>query len=243
MPGRRGRKPTQKPSAVSAAGSYTSKKGVRGRRTPARTTALSDVQSAAKAKPEQSGSLVDQAKDAASSYLTPDIDAAKEKFDYRKSAQERASSAANAMAINEASKSQRVSSRKKSRANELAKVHGRSDEEKIKSQAVSARNSKVLRDAALTVAPGGAASAALTKVGYAKKGLGVAKTLAKGASKLGKGSIKKGLTTGAKALASRAQKAGAKKIAKASLAKGVKLAKYKGKLAAQGELNKAASKA
>ena len=125
----------------------------------------------------------------------------------------------------------------------MERVHGRTDEEKIRSLASADRNRKVVGDALSFVAPGGAAGAAVAKVGYAKKGLQAAKTGLKVASKLGKGAVKKGAKKAVGAVANRARKAGVKGVAKYASKQGTKLAKYKGKILAQSKANENLSKA
>ena len=190
-------------------------------------------------------SYYNRGKKAAEAYFTPDVDKARAGFDYAKSAKERQESAAAAKRLAETSKTQRVSGRKKSRANELARVHGRSDEEKIQSQAVAARNRRVARDTALTALPGGAASGALAKAGLAAKGAKAVATAGKTALKLGSQtgkSLAKKAATGvakyAKGQVKRAQKAGAKKIANKVAALALKKGKAKAKMKAQGFANK-----
>ena len=177
------------------------------------------------------------AKKASADYFRPDTAAAAQNFDYAKSQKDREESAASKARIDAVSKNQRVSGRAKSRANELAKVHGRSDEQKIQSKAVSSRNAKVVRDAAAFVAPGGALGAATAKVGYAKKAYKLGKHALGAARKLGTGSIKAGVKKGAATVAKRVAEKGVKGSAKYAAKKGVALAKYKGKIAAKGTAN------
>ena len=179
------------------------------------------------------------AKKVASDYLRPDTASAAANFDYSKSAKERQESAAAKKRIAEASVNQRVSGRKKSRANELAAIHGRTDEEKIQSKAVSERNAKLVRDAAAFVAPGGALGAATAKVGYAKKAFKAGKHVLGAARKLGAGSVKAGIKKGAATVAKRVAQKGVKGSAKYAAKQGVKFAKYKGKIAAKGAANEA----
>ena len=179
------------------------------------------------------------AKKATADYFRPDVQSAAANFDYSKSAKERQESAEAKKRIMEASKTQRVSGRKKTRANELAAVHGRSDEAKIRSKAVSDRNAKVVRDTGAFVAPGGALGAATAKVGYAKKAYKLGKHALGAAKKLGAGSVKQGVKKGTATLAKRVAKSGVKGSAKFAAKQGAKFAKYKGKIAAKGAANEA----
>ncbi|MGI9549172.1 MAG: hypothetical protein ACR2M7_04275 [Bdellovibrionales bacterium] len=187
------------------------------------------------------GAAVNYGKEAVQNYLEPDIEGAAEEFNYEESQKKREDTRAAADKINETSKKQRVSSRAQSRANDLARIEGRSDEEKIRSKAIGDRNSKVIKDAALTFAPGGAAGAIAAKAGYVKKGVQLAKAGLKTASKLGKGNVVKGVKAAAQVGLNRAKSAGSKKLATAAVKKGVKFAKYKGKIKAKGYANKAAA--
>lgn len=191
-----------------------------------------------KAASQAYGNVTKAAKD----YLSPDTKAAAKDFDYDNSAKKRADSARKLKELNERTASgQRVSGRAASRTRDIARIEGRSDEEKIKSKAIGNRNSKVIQDAASFIAPGGAAGAIAAKAGYIKKGVSLAKNAAKAASKLGKGSIKKGVKSAAQVAANRAKKAGAKNVAKAALKKGLKGVKYKAKVTAKGNANQYAS--
>ena len=197
------------------------------------------ARAAQKAKVDAAGEAASAQGSAVKNYLGAGVDRAREAagFDRAKSQRLRQQSAADKKRIDATSKTQRVSARKKSRANELARTHGRTDEQKIESKAQASRTGRLIKDAALAVAPGGAAGAVTAKVGYAKKALKGAKYVAGAAKKLGAGSIKQGLKAGAKTIAARAQKAGVKGVGKYVAKQGTKLAKYKAKKAAQGELN------
>lgn len=170
------------------------------------------------------------AKKASATYFRPDYQQAEEAFDYKKSQKEREESAAAKERIDQTSKTQRVSGRKKSRANELAKVHGRTDEEKIKSQAVASRNRRVARDVLLTAAPGGAASSALAK---GQKVVKAGKYLAQA----GKGNLAKGASRLAATGVKKAAKQGLKTTAKKAGGVGYKVGKYIAKTKAQGAAN------
>ena len=206
---------------------------------------MSDYLSRAKAA---AGAAYKKGKKAVKSYLKPDTEAAAKKFDYKQSAKNRTESAAKAKRINETSKKQRVSGRAKSRANEQARVHGRSDKEKIKSKAVSSRNSKVIRDVALAAAPGGAASGAVAKVGLraaqAKRVIKTAKTVSKlGKRSGGKNVVQKavkGAKTYAKGVVKKTKEQGTKKITNKATSKALAYSKKKGKMKAQGYANKKA---
>ena len=197
---------------------------------------------ATKAKGDAAAAAAEKKGSAVKNYLGTDVDKARETatFDKAKSQRDREQSAATKKRIDTAAQTQRVSGRARSRAGDQAKVHGRTDEQKIASKAAGSRNKRLIRDAALAVAPGGAAGAAAAKVGYAKKGLQVAKAGLKTAAKLGKGSIKQGVKKGVGALAQRASKAGVKKIAKQAGTKALAAAKYKAKVTAKSKLNQAA---
>ncbi len=198
---------------------------------------------AAKAKQAAAGAAAEKNGSAVGNYLGSDIDKAKvaSTFDKEKSQKER-------VAANQAVKDQkaavasgqRVSGRSASRNRDLQRVHGRTDEEKIASKASGDRNARLLKDAALAVAPGGAAGAVAAKVGYAKKAVGAVKTGLKVASKLGKGAVKQGAKKAAGALVNRVQKAGVKGAGKYLAKNAVKFGKYKAKVTAKGKANEAA---
>ena len=162
------------------------------------------------------------------------------KFDKAKSAKNRAESAAKASRINQASKTQRVSGRAKTRANTQKQVHGRSDAEKIKSKGVASRNRRYAAEAIATALPGGAAA------GYAAKGKKVLKAAkyAKAASKgknVVKGAARLASTT-AKKVARQGAKKSLKTAGKAAVATGKYVAKTKGQTAVNQAVTRAATR-
>ena len=181
---------------------------------------------------------------AAQNYLSADKDRARAaaNFNATESERLRANSAAKKAKLQATQAAgQRVSGRAASRAVDQARVHGRTDAEKIESRAQSDRTGRILRDVGLAVAPGGAAGAVTAKVGYAKKGLQLARTGLRTASKLGKGSLAKGAKAAGQVALNRAKKAGTKKLASAAAVKAAKFAKYKGKIKAKGYANQYAA--
>lgn len=153
------------------------------------------------------------------------------KFDKAASARKRASSAAKKKRIDTTAKTQRVSGRAKSRAGTQAKVHGRTDAQKLKSKAVGKRNVRYAAETLATVAPGGAAAS------YAAKAKKIGKA-AKYAAAAGKGSLKKGAKRIAQSTAKKVSKQGLKKSAVVAGRGAKAVGKYVAKDKTKAKINK-----
>jgi len=237
MAGRRGRRPSSSSAAYKAALEKDKRDGTTGYKAPvnrSRSAGKREAQAsraAQKAKGDAAAKAAEAKGSAVGNYLGTDVDKARATatFDKEKSQRLREQSAKRA----EAAKGHR--GRGASRARDLARVHGRTDEEKIASQAGAARNRRVATDALTTFIPGGAGASALAKAGKVKKAAKGAqallktakvakaaknvknvKTLGQGVVAAGKQAVKKATGGGAASLAKRASKVakGAANVAK-----------------------------
>lgn len=203
-----------------------------GRRTREQQRKVHESRAANKAKQEAAAAAAGQGS-AVGNYLGTNVDKARvaSTFDKDKSEAERVASANKLKQIQQAQASgQRVSGRGASRAAELARIHGRTDEEKIASQAGASRNRRIAKDALATFLPGGAAA------GYIAKGQKVAKG-AKYLAAAGRGSLKAGAKRVLKDTAVKVAKQGVKKSAKTAAKTGVKVGKYLAKTKGQTAIN------
>ena len=207
-----------------------------GRRTRAQIAAQQKNRAATKARGDAAAKAASAQGSAVNNYTGTNVDKARATATFDKAKSQRLREAAS----QKVAATQGRRGRAASRARDLQRVHGRTDEQKIQSQATGSRNARVAKDALTTFIPGGAGAGAIAKAQKAKKAVKLAQQGLKTASKLGAGSIKKGIQKGAGVAANRIRQAGVKGVAAKAGKLGKQVGKYKAKVTAQGQAHAAA---